>query len=188
MSEAISPKLSKILAITLLLFIIWATANVVYFALAMRLALRDEMIGAQNNYEEIGRRRLDINALRNQLLSLTESPSVRTAAILSSSDREARTHLQRMIRQSISGAQGRLLSLTDLAAERGSPFIRVQVRVQIEEHRVPQWIEGLEQGELRLGIDELSLMSRSQPTETLHQVEIAATVRARWLSFDGVGP
>jgi hypothetical protein len=182
MNRTISPSVRKTLALTVLLVCSWAILNLISIYISARLNLRDGINELQASYSEIIQRRVDIGKLEEQLSSLLASPAAQHSAIVAGNDREALNQLMQTVRQSLEQVQGKLLSLTESAASRGSPAIAVQVRARMNESRVPQWLALIDGGGVRPRLHEITITSQSENGSGIMELDISATLKAPWIS------
>jgi hypothetical protein len=180
-TELMSPRFSRLLAVTMLFIAIWLVADLFYLAVLERARLQNQISDLRQRYEEIRGRRVDSGSLKDQLAQLTSSGVTRSAAIMARTDRAATASLQQLVRASIEQSQGKLLSLTELASDRSAFTVAVQVRARLSEPALGQWIGLVENGEPGLYLEEVSMAARPLPSEPVLQLEISATLRARWL-------
>ena len=181
MTGLVSPRFSRLLAVALLLMAVWLFADLCYLGIAERTRLQSRISDLRQRYEDIRRRRVDIGSLKDQLTQLNSSGVVRSAAIMARTDRAAIAQLQQVVRGSVEQSRGKLLSLTDLGADRAAFTVAVQVRARLSEPAIGQWIGMVENGEPSLYLEEVSIASRPQPSEPALPMEVSATLRARWL-------
>jgi hypothetical protein len=180
-TDLISPRFSKLLALALFFVAIWLVANLLYLAVLQRARLHSQISDLRQRYEAIRGRRVDTGSLKDQLTQLTTSGVAHHAAIMARTDRAASALLQQLVRGSIEQSRGRLLSLTDLGSDRSALSVAVQLRARLSEPALSQWIDLVEGGEPGLYIEDISMTSRPQPSDPALPLEIAATLRARWL-------
>ena len=185
MNELISPRFSRLLAVALFILSIWLVGSIAYLIVSKRAALHVDIADLRKRFDELRERRVDVGSLERQLSQLASSTALRNAVIAAGSERIALARLQQVVRSTINEAHGRLLSTTELPADRSSSVVALQVRARIAETSLTRWIGLLESGEPRLSIDEMSAGSRPLPSDPLLQIEVTATLRARWLALEG---
>jgi Type II secretion system (T2SS), protein M subtype b len=179
--DLISPRFRKLVALALLIVAVWLAANLLYLAVMQRMRLHAQISDLRQRYEDLRARRIDMPSLKDQLAQLTSSGVAHHAAIMARTDRAAAAALQQLVRGGIERSRGRLLSLTDLGADRSAFSVAVQVRARLSEPALSQWIDLTEGGEPGLYIEDISIAWRPQPSDPALPLEIAATLRARWL-------
>lgn len=184
MTELVSPRMSKALAIALLAAAIWVTLNAGSTVLSERFRLQAETNDLQDRYEQLRQRRIEVAALKKQLASLVSSPSVRRSAIFAPTDRAAVARIQQRCRTSVERARGKLLSLNEIATSPSAPsLVAVQFRGRFSEPALRIWLNDLENGELDVTLVEFSLSSHKQST-TVREIEVVATLHARWIKSE----
>lgn len=189
MMPAISPRLGKFAALVLLVVAVWAVSTVALRLAAARLALQTEIRDLGILYQDISVRRIDIRSLENDLSRLASFRIATNATILADSDRAAFARLQQLVRKGVDDAGGQLLSLNE-SSVRGGPSsdVMTQVRVRVGEPALNRLLARWEDSAPHLNVQEYSITSRARQTAAATDLEIVATVRARWSSQKGRAP
>jgi hypothetical protein len=187
MTSAISPRLSKMLAVTIFFVLAWTIFRFIAFYAAARLNLGDEVKQLKAAYAEIAQRRVDIKILQGQLKSLTASPQAQHASIVAHDEHEALSRLMQTIRRSLEQARAQLLSLSQSATNGVSPVVGVQVRARLSEAQLTDWLSLVQRGEVSPNLDEINVTAENDGTKPSELV-VAATLTAPWIKANKDGP
>src|SRR4051812_19641523 len=120
MTDLLSPRFSRLLALALLAFSTWGVGNFAYYAIAQRVDLQIQIGDLRERFEDIRRRRVELGSLEQRLSELSISSAMRSAVIAAATERLALTRLQQLARQAIDATQGKLISIAEVRSERPS--------------------------------------------------------------------
>jgi hypothetical protein len=180
MSTLVSPQITRMLAVAILILILWASARLTGLYLAARLDLHAETVELTDTYMQMAQRRVDIDALQVQLSTLDASPAVRRSTIAAGSARDALNQLMQTTRGSLDKVHGQLLSLTESPTAQGSSAIGVQVRARMEEALVPQWLALIDGGDIHPRVEEISVTAPNDGAGKTMDLEVSATLKMPW--------
>jgi hypothetical protein len=189
MMPAISPRLAKFAALVMLLVAVWGLFSVASRLVAARLALQAEIRDLTALYHDISVRRIDIPSLEGDLSRLAVSETATSTTILADSERAAFARLQQLVRKGVDDAGGQLLSMNESGVSGGaSPNVTTQVRVRIGDPALSRLLARWEDGAPHLDVQDYSITSRTRQTASASDLELVATVRARWALQKGRTP
>lgn len=182
MTGLISPKLSRLTALALLAFGVWAIGGIAVKFVLERVAIEREVSDLRRSYAQIQSRRVDIASLEAEVFRLSTSPRAAEATIVAATERAAAARLQQVVRGRVQAASGQLLSLSEPppGAKTTGSSVGVQIRARIAERNLDELIASLEGQAPRLGLFEVTLAARPRAVGTIGDVDVSMVARAGW--------
>jgi hypothetical protein len=184
MASFASYRIRRFGALGLALFVMWILLQGGVSYVSQRIQLSRDKANAEAEYRLLLQRRVDIPVLQRQLSLLNTSDQIRQSLIEAPSDRAALVRLQQLVRAAVEQSKGKLLSAIESKTDQQEETVALLVRARLPESMTAQFFGQIENGNPRLRIDEVSLVSRSPKPGEVGDVELTATFRARWFTAE----
>lgn len=179
---SLSRYIHRFIALLALIMLVLVAARLLGAYVFGRVDLAAERAEIERSYRELLDRRVDISVLQTQLTSLNTSRQVRASTIDAPNDHSALIKLQQLVRMAVDGVKGKLLSAIESATGQQQDVVRLLVRARVTEVMAPQLFSGLENGNPRLRIDEVTLIARPNTSGEPPEVEATMAVSAQWIA------
>lgn len=170
-------------AFGLFVVVAWVTMRLVIAYSSERVRLSGDKTDIQYDYRQLLDRRVDIAVLEQQLSLLNNSEPVRQSTIEAPNDRAALVKLQQISRTAVEGAQGKLLSSIESATNQSPNTTGLLIRARLAEAGVSQLLSNLENGNPRIGVEDVTIASRPVKAGEAGDVEMTLTLRGRWIAI-----
>jgi hypothetical protein len=182
MNGTISPRLRKLLALSILFVLLWSALRLSASYVAARLDLASEIDELTVESADISARRIDLGKLQEELAALLASAPVKRSTIIAANDRDALGQLMQAARASLEKIQGTLLSLTEASMAKGGTMVAVQIRARLDETRIPRWLASVDAGNFSPRIEEFIVSAQHDTSTKQADLEVSAILRMSWVN------